>query len=484
MGRRSGIALVVVCSAFVARALALGDLAPFILGAVLLVANVVIGRRAVARARRARSGPRAFVGPLAVSWLAISLLPAHNFAYRSSEEATTSIGIEPLVELLVFMLAGVVALVVIHSLEPTLERAQPPMILFLLPLWVLASSTWSLLGPYAFARGLQMLTVPFVAWATMAIGRADRGATDAVLLLYQRWFLLVTSALAVLGVLFGPVFVPTTGENLDRFSWVGAHPNGAGLVLSVAIVIVVATPARLLRLPQPVVVAMAVGFGAAMYLNHSRTAWACLAGGLLVTFVLKGHLIPLTRWVGTPLLAGAGLAAVWFFGSDIWDYLLRDRDSDSLSTGNGRLELWGIGLRALETPFDWIGGLGYGAARSIFVEELPWARTAHNSILSLLVSVGVVGVALLLVVIAHTARNILIGRTWTTSANGVTIVALFAIVLLNGIATDILAEPNIGFAIVNLVTAVVAVQRLWPHEIGVAPEDEPIAGRGRTPLRR
>jgi hypothetical protein len=202
-----------------------------------------------------------------------------------------------------------------------------------------------------------------------------------------------------------------------------------------------------------------------MYANHSRTAWMCVVAGLLATFVLKGHLVPLTRWLGTPVLGAAGVAAVWFYGAEIWDYLLRDRDSESLSTGNGRIELWGIGFRSLDTAFDWIGGLGYGAARTVFVAEVPWARTAHNSILSLLVSVGVVGVALLLVVILYTTRNIVVGRTWTTSANGVTITALFVIVLLNGVATDILAEPNIGFAVVNLVTAVVTVQRLWPFEL-------------------
>jgi hypothetical protein len=329
--------------------------------------------------------------------------------------------------------------------------------------------------------------LPFLAWATVAVGRVSRPTTEAILLVYQRWFLLVTAALVVLGVLFGPVFVPTSEENLSRFSWVGAHPNGAGLVLSVAIVIVVSTPARLLRLPKLVVVAMAVGFTVAMYANHSRTAWMCVAAGLLVTFVLKGHLVPLTRWVGSPLLGAGVLAGLWFYGAEIWDYLLRDRDSESLSTGNGRLELWGIGFRALKTPFDWIGGLGYGAARTVFVEEVSWARTAHNSVLSLLVSVGVIGVALLLAVVVFAARNIIVGRTWTTSANGVTITALFVLVLLNGVATDILAEPNIGFAVVNLVAAVVAVHRLWPHEL--RPDDpaeppQPPSRPARVPQRR
>ena len=64
-----------------------------------------------------------------------------------------------------------------------------------------------------------------------------------------RWFVRISLLLVALGVVFGPQYVVTSDENRDRFTWIGAHPLLAGLILSVALVIVAATPARVLRMP-------------------------------------------------------------------------------------------------------------------------------------------------------------------------------------------------------------------------------------------
>lgn len=272
--------------------------------------------------------------------------------------------------------------------------------------------------------------------------------------------------LTALGVVFGPVYVSVTRSNLDRFTWIGAHPNGAGLVLSAAIVIVLSTPRDVLRLPGPLHFASVPILVVALYDNHSRTAWLCAAVSLLVSLVLQGRLHRLGRWIGAPALAAAVVGAVAYRGPQIWDYLLRDRDTQNLASGNGRRELWGIGSRALDGAVDWTVGIGYGASRRVFLDEAPWAGEAHNSVLSLLVSVGVVGVVLLLAPLVATSVGLLAGRAWSGSRTGIAVTALLALVAVSGLANDVLAEPTIGFAVLCLAASVA------------------IAGRDRTAPRR
>src|SRR5690606_11205663 len=176
----------------------------------------------------------------------------------------------------------------------------------------------------------------------------------------------ISLVLTALGFAFGPMYVSVTRSNLDRFTWIGAHPNGSGLVLSAAIVIVLSTPRDVLRLPVPLHLASVPVLVVAMYDNHSRTAWLCAAVSLLVSLVLQGRLHRLGRWIGAPALAAVVVGAVAYRGPEIWHYLLRDRDTQNLASGNGRRELWGIGFRALDGAVDWTVGLGYGAARRVF----------------------------------------------------------------------------------------------------------------------
>jgi O-antigen ligase len=485
MGRGTRIAVVVASAAVVAQSSTLGTLAPIVVGVVLVGGHLAAWAWSTHRSSTGGGGSDLRrVAPLVVAaWLATSILPVHSFSARSSASAVSAFGIQPVLELLLFSAVGLLALAIIRTLEPSFDRARPPLVLFLLPVWIIASSTWSDSGLYAWVRGMQMATIALLAWATLALGRADRSIVDAIIEGYLRWFVRVTAVLVAVGFAFGPMYVVATAANLQRFTWIGAHPNGSGLVLSAAIVIVLATPPSVLRLPRLVLLPLAGVLLAAMYGNHSRAAWACLALGLLTAFALQGHLNRFLRWTGTPALGAAAVAAVYFRGAEIWDYLLRDRGADSFAGGSGRRELWGIGFRSLDTAFDWVAGLGYGAARSIFLEEAYWAGEAHNSVLSLLVSVGLVGVALLLATLGWTILHLAAGKAWATSTTGVALIPLLVLVVVNGMATDILAEPTIGFVVLNLVAVVALVHRAEPRSIARRPAAAvavPLAARDRA----
>jgi O-antigen ligase len=148
------------------------------------------------------------------------------------------------------------------------------------------------------------------------------------------------------------------------------------------------------------------------------------------------------------------VAALYYRGSSIWEYMLRDRDSQSFATGNGRRELWGIGFRALDTAFDWVFGLGYGVTRTLFLEEAPWAGEAHSSVLAYLVSVGLVGLLIFTATVGRTIVDVVRGQLWAAGLAGSALASMLVLVVVNGMTSDILAEPHTGFAVLYFVAAV------------------------------
>lgn len=421
------------------------------------------------RGRRPTASAETLSTPLAACWLVVSMLPPHEFSERFGTAAVTQVSLETAAEFAAFAAVGVVAAATIRAFEPELQRARPPAFLFLIPIWVIASAIWGQWGPYTLARGLQLIAIAFLAWATVAIGRADPSAVKSMIGAYLRWFVRVTAVLTVLGVVFGPIYAPFGPAAAGRFTWIGAHPNAAGLILSVAIVILVSTPPRILRLPPPAIAVLLIGFVAAMYESHSRTAWACLIAGLVIVLILQGKITPRVAWIGVPLVGAVVTAALWLNDTAIWDYILRENNSTELSTGNGRIKLWGVGFRALDTVFDWLVGIGYGASRTVFSAEFTWATSAHNSLLAYLVSLGLIGVGLFLFSVIATGRSLVQGRLWAERETGVPMTALLVIVALNAVATDVMAEPTIGYAVLSMTAAFGIVAGVARREPGLSP---------------
>jgi hypothetical protein len=318
----------------------------------------------------------------------------------------------------------------------------------------MATSAWSTTSPYAMVRGLQMLAIALLAWATVAVGRIDPVALRAIVERFLRWFVWITLTLCALGVAFGPKYVAIARSNRGRFTWIGAHPTGSGLILGVALVIAVAASGRVLRMPLLVQAGAAVALAAAMYDNHSRAAWIGLGAALATALALRGFVSWIVRRISVPVALAGVVAGLYYHGSAVWEYMLRDRDSESFATGNGRRELWKIGFRSLDTAFDWVFGLGYGVTRTLFLEEAPWAGEAHSSVLAYLVTAGVVGVLIFVATVGRTAVDVIRVRLWGAGASGAALASVLVLVVVNGMTSDILAEPHTGFAILYLVAAV------------------------------
>lgn len=461
MRRLSTLVLAILVAGLAAQLLRLGVLAPILVVGVLLACNL-----AAARWRRVRNAavenPRWYAGPLVVCWLVATLLPMHQFSHEGITARGPALTPESILELLLFVLVGFVALAVVRRLEPTLALARPPAVLFLYPIWVSITCFWSATGPYALARGLELCATALLAWATVAVGRSDLAAMEAMVEVILRWFIRVTVVLVGLGVAFGPVYVLASADNQDRFTWAGAHPLAAGVILSVATVIAATASTRVLGVPVLVRAAMLGVFVAALVSNHSRQSWAGLVAVYIVALALKGRLTPMLRRVGAPLAGAAAVAGFMYRREQLWSYVLRDGDPSTLLTGNGRLQLWGIGFRSLDTWFDWLNGLGFGVTRTLFTPEVFWAQTAHSSLLAVLVSTGLIGVGLFVALVLRPARDLLRDRSWARVEIGLTLTLLLLLVVINGVVSDNLAIPNIGSSILFLIAAVGIVLRGEP----------------------
>lgn len=448
------MALVVLIAAMVVQAATLGDLAPYVVGGLLVATNLGVLLWSTRRHRPPGSGAARLVVPLTIAWLVVAVLPAHNFSTRTGSEAVSSAGLQPMLELLMTLGVGCLALAAIRACEPSLATSRPPIYLLHIPVWVMATSAWSDTAPYATVRGLQMLAVCLLAWATVAVGRLDPAALRAIVERFLRWFVWLTLTLCALGVAFGPRYVAIARSNRGRFTWIGAHPTGSGLILGVALVIAVAASGRVLRMPLLVQAGAAVALGAAMYDNHSRAAWIGLGAALVTALALRGFVSWIVRRISVPVALAGVVAGLYYHGSAVWEYMLRDRDSASFATGNGRKELWSIGFRSLDNAFDWLFGLGYGVTRTLFLEEAPWAGEAHSSLLAYLVTAGLVGVLIFAATVGRTVVDVIRVKLWGAGASGAALASVLVLVVVNGMTSDILAEPHTGFAILYLVAAV------------------------------
>jgi O-antigen ligase len=469
----------VAALAVLARAGAVGLGVSAVAVVALLAANVLVVRRSlvVRRLGARESGPVG--GPLGACWLLVTLLPLHSFVIRPTTVAVTQLGIEPLIELSYFLVVGAYAVIVIARHERGLDGSRPPVLLLALPVWTIATAAWGPYGPYAFARGLQMLMLALLAWATIAASRGRPDVLADAVGTYVRWLVRLAVLLVGVGLALGPIFIPAGGANLERFTWMGAHPNASGLVLACACVVALTAPTNVLRLRSGARTAAVVVMVVALYSNHSRMSWLEVVVGALVAFGLAGRLRPVLRWVGTPLIGMTAFAATVFWGEQIGSYLAREGNSESLGTGNGRLQLWSVGLDALATPFDWAFGLGYGVTRTMFLEVGPWARNAHNSLLAWLVSGGVVALLLFLAIVGTTLRDLVRARI-IRRPDGLAVVGLLVVLGVNGLAADAMAEPTMGLGGLLLLAAVgraLAADRAARHEDEGLPAERPGAHR-------
>jgi O-antigen ligase/tetratricopeptide (TPR) repeat protein len=214
------------------------------------------------------------------------------------------------------------------------------------------------------------------------------------------------------------------GEFLRPFGTLG-HPNflAAYLVMSLPLTLYLARRAAAAghRLSCGVLALVALGCCAAVLLSVSRAAWLALA---CVALVLLGEAVAARRWraaalaVGLPAAAAALLlGAAYFAGAGTLLQAVRQR-AEGLTESASRQHIWRAGL-AIFADHPLLGSgpdtfqLAFGARRPAAYWQVEWDLTparAHNELIHVLATQGLVGAAALLTLL--TGLGMAAVRAW------------------------------------------------------------------------
>lgn len=247
--------------------------------------------------------------------------------------------------------------------------------------WVAASIGWSVDPDIALTRIVTMVQL----FALVLVVREFAGDRPRLLGV-------VRAFVAGAGVVCVSVLVQYGGDT-ERLTASGSHPNDAAFILCLAIPLAWYLSYRSARPAEVVLARVFVPASLlAIVLTASRSAVLIAVVALLI--------VPWTLQNSSPrgrALVTLGLAACLVYGPALLpqpqvERLMTISDEVSQGTLNGRTDLWTATIDAFdERPLT---GFGAGGSRTVIEERTGRDAGAHNTFLSLLAELGVVGVTL------------------------------------------------------------------------------------------
>jgi len=231
-----------------------------------------------------------------------------------------------------------------------------------------------------------------VATLTMAIFITDAAVGRSVVRRFLRITVQLVAALSVIGLAVGDAGLGPTAIG-DRFRWPGVHPIVASIDIGFAFLVLVFAR-RETGFSLPVTAALLGLFSVCLYQGQTRTALIGLAFALAIGYWIATRRRPMTRRLaGGAAIAIAVAVLVTQYGGGITTYLYRGESNQQVSSLNGRLPLWELGIQKIATPDRWLAGHGVGGSRVLFAASSRWAGEAHSAWLELLLSLGLIGIA-------------------------------------------------------------------------------------------
>jgi O-antigen ligase len=278
--------------------------------------------------------------------------------------------------------------------------------------WALVSFLWSYSPALTLSKGVQLTAIVVGAllfadaFRTFSSNQHDFAGTLAIVLVS----LVVTALIANLFIWGSPFAMGGTEkvsimEPRPRLRNAYGHPAIIGDLASLGLISIYAA-----RLPWKVKWACAPLLFYVLWLSDARSGAAALTLAVIAMFLLKRG-------------RKAILAALYALGWLIFSYLLivniGNRPDDligpirpllpqDLETLNGRTLVWSVAWEhILESP---ILGIGYYSSRFVLLPVIDWAGDTHNNWIELLLTTGLVGLALLIVFFVSSYSTALITK--------------------------------------------------------------------------
>jgi O-antigen ligase len=315
------------------------------------------------------------------------------------------------------------------------------------PLFGLASTAWSPIPLFTFVRAAQLLVVIGLALLCLRLAHDFPELGHTIVVDSLRLFVVVTTLLSLWGL------VNRTAWTEDRFMWpTGQHPILVGMVVAAALLIVLVGGYSLTRFPWPIATSLVILFSIVLLLGRNRGILISVTVALVLSLWIKlGQKHVATRFVALLAILYASLVVALFAGNTILEYLSRGESAHSLETLTGRTDLWATAVKQLKTPAEWLVGFGYGSPRVILEPLFEWAGQAHNSLIELLLSLGLIGATIGLASYAVIGHRVLSPKNAIGRTLGATEAALFAYLVAAGMAESVLVIPGFGFTMLALV---------------------------------
>ena len=356
-----------------------------------------------------------------------------DFEYRQRDLNAAlegSIDFAIVFELLVYF--GLAGIFFLGAVAPRGRRLAPPLlIMWAYTLGLAVSALWAPSVVFSAVRGTQHLIL--AAMATVFARQADEEDFARIAGAY----VMLMTGFVGLGFVWS---VAPSQQVAGRFNWAATHPVVAAALLVTSIMILLAwtrsdSGPRPFRLSS-VYLLLLIHVGA-LAATQTRGAIFATVIGVLVWLALavrrRRDLIVMSCFL-VPVGAVASRGVVEAL-------ILRGESIEQLQTLNSRTTLWSEAIAVVgENP---LLGRGYFSARGIFLETIGLGG-AHNAYIEVLVSFGILGVALLTVLVVRMIQVLAVIRR---APQGPLIAAVFASLLANGLTAQYWAQGGTGSSV-------------------------------------
>ena len=374
------------------------------------------------------------------AWCAALFLAANLFPHTVALRLTLLV--------LGLMFAG---FAVARAKRPLDLKLLPPLLIPILlwAAWAALSITWSIDPERSMKEYKNEVVYVFLGYWLCWVAAQAPGA--------RRTFgiaLGIGAALACAIGIYG-YLAPAVPASLDRFAS-GPGDQSSALLTLMPLVLMAIWLARAENASRSLRVALwslPPAFLAAAYATLNRTVWLGFAIELIVMAALllprpelawlrnRTHARTLTAMLAVALVGGLGVAMLQVQEKRFGDNL------DAAATQDPRLKVWAVAIETIkEHPIKGLG-FGRGIDRQTLHEEFgnPLLWHAHNLILEAAVETGIVGGALLLLLIGSTAyKGLRLSREQSAAhaACGVALVAIVVGMFARNMTDTLLVRQN------------------------------------------
>ncbi len=271
-----------------------------------------------------------------------------------------------------------------------------PLLAFLV--WAIASVLWSPLRFISLGQALGLSTV--VLLLLVVADRSQEPGAGSAFLFSLAAAMTFYSAIIVAGMFLAPDRIGITRSDVGVF-----HPTNIGATASLGLILNLALHfLRQWKWSFAVLVISVPFHGLALLAANNRVSLALLIVIGLVLCVWRANRLALAA--GTILISGAGLMLLLLdpqleslqrFSAVGGSYVMRGQEGEQLTQVSGRMEMWQAMITSyLDSPVRGHGLFVSSATGSIDVWFKDDNHTAHNAVLQVLVSTGLIGFALVM----------------------------------------------------------------------------------------